>query len=100
MKFYITYPKQKPGITFETFEAKEYREAFQHAADNANGWGFSIASESSAAYVVRLNGEAVFCTDCENFANRVKNEIILENARDKARNKADSKIVVSVEYRI
>lgn len=42
MKFNISYGKGKPGITSETIEAKNYREACQYAADHASGWGYYV----------------------------------------------------------
>ena len=97
MKFYITYPKQKPGIKFETFEAKEYREAFQHAADSANGWGFSIETEVSASYVVRLNGRAVFYFSRKDYAEDFSRRVLA--AENEVQNKTNAfyNISLSVE---
>lgn len=97
MKFYISYGKGKPGTVFETFEAEQYHDACSHAADNAHGWGFSVANKYSADYVVKLNGEEVFYThrreEAEDFASRI---LTVENEMKK-RNIFWNTIDISVE---
>lgn len=97
MKFYIAYPKQKPGIKFETFEAKEYREAFQHAAANAHGWGFSIETEASASYVVRLNGKAVFYFSRKDYAEDFSRRILAAENEMQNKHNMFFNISISVE---
>lgn len=87
MKFYISYGKGKPGTVFETFEADEYRDAFQYAAAHAYGWGFGIVSEASASYVIRIHGIPVFYTSRKNYAEDFASRILaVENEMQKKHN--------------
>lgn len=56
MNFYIIYGKGKPGTTFEAVEADEYRDAFQYAANHANGWGFSIMERTESKMLDYMQG--------------------------------------------
>ena len=60
MLYRINYGKGRPGGNEEVKDFNSYRDAYIYAADNANGWGFSIdRAETSIATIICVDGEKI-----------------------------------------
>lgn len=55
-KFIITYGKGRPGGNIERLSFESYEKAYQYAADNARGWGFSVTLDERVTKDYWING--------------------------------------------